>query len=96
MRSAPSSGKIETLLPAVELGYDARRPVDHPTPFEPTECCNLTRKGSKRTNSSIQALKTLGCALCRDRALPLVRSCLIRLRERSFGTMIPLPLATAG
>jgi hypothetical protein len=31
---------------AVELGYDARRPVDHPTPFEPTECCNLTRKGS--------------------------------------------------
>ncbi|TAX17418.1 diadenosine tetraphosphate hydrolase, partial [Rhizobium ruizarguesonis] len=31
---------------AVELGYDARRPADHPTPFEPTECFNLTRKGS--------------------------------------------------
>ncbi|TAX58386.1 diadenosine tetraphosphate hydrolase, partial [Rhizobium leguminosarum] len=31
---------------AVELGYDARRPVDHPTPFEPTECCKLTRKRS--------------------------------------------------
>ncbi|RVU12755.1 hypothetical protein EOS93_03195 [Rhizobium sp. RMa-01] len=25
---------------------DARRPVDHPTPFEPTECFNLTRKAS--------------------------------------------------
>ncbi|TAX70829.1 hypothetical protein ELI03_03205 [Rhizobium leguminosarum] len=24
-----------------------RRPVDHPTPFEPTECFNLTRKGSR-------------------------------------------------
>jgi hypothetical protein len=31
---------------AVEPGYDARRLVEHPTPFEPTECCNLTRKGS--------------------------------------------------
>ncbi|TBH26666.1 diadenosine tetraphosphate hydrolase, partial [Rhizobium leguminosarum] len=31
---------------AVEPGYDTRRPVDHPTPFEPTECFNLTRKGS--------------------------------------------------
>ncbi|MGO7159490.1 hypothetical protein ACCS78_08560, partial [Rhizobium johnstonii] len=31
---------------AIELGYDARRPVDHPTPFEPTECFKLIRKGS--------------------------------------------------
>jgi len=26
---------------AVCVGYDTRRPDDHPTPFEPTECCNL-------------------------------------------------------
>ncbi|MGO6691915.1 hypothetical protein ACCT03_02550, partial [Rhizobium johnstonii] len=38
------------------LGYDARRPVDHPTPFEPTECFNLTRKGS-----SFRDVKNTGC-----------------------------------
>ncbi|NKM02958.1 hypothetical protein GFM29_03750 [Rhizobium leguminosarum bv. viciae] len=25
---------------------EERRPIDHPTPFEPTDCFNLTRKGS--------------------------------------------------
>ncbi|NKL02788.1 hypothetical protein GFM02_32260 [Rhizobium leguminosarum bv. viciae] len=28
----------------------ARRPVDHPIPFEPTECFNLTPKGSSKVS----------------------------------------------
>jgi hypothetical protein len=45
---------------AVELGYDARRPVDHPTPFEPTECCNLTRKGSRLPRHLVVLFSQIG------------------------------------
>ncbi|MFS2155163.1 hypothetical protein ACCD05_29245, partial [Rhizobium sp. Rhizsp42] len=44
------------------------RPDDHPTPFEPTECFNLTRKGSKRQNC---------CSLATERGrehLPRIRA----------------------
>ncbi len=49
---------IDRLSLAVELGYDARKPVDHPTPLEPTECFKLTRKGSRDIAATKKARKT--------------------------------------
>ncbi|MGO7105769.1 hypothetical protein ACCT22_25780, partial [Rhizobium johnstonii] len=54
---------------AVEPGYDARRPVDHPTPFQPTRRAGHLYARAKMPGSDVPRGMPVANRLCPDENL---------------------------